>query len=101
MLGLVLAPSNAKETSMSVGGGPQNSSSRDFSLASINEAFRLIGQTGQRPERLDEPTLRRLDGPKKEGIETIGLAKPAASTPCWPGSQVGDRSIPFLLRRCR
>ena len=64
------------ETSRSAGSDPQPSTPRDLSIASINEAFRLIGQTDQRLQGLERPTREGLDKPNKERIETLEVVKP-------------------------
>jgi hypothetical protein len=49
---------------------------RDLSIASINEAFRLIGQGDQRLERLEKPKQEDVHDSKKERVETREVAKP-------------------------
>ena len=66
------------ETSRSSGSSPHHGTPRDLSIASINEAFRLIGQADQRPEGLQRPKQEELDRPKKERIEALDFAKPPA-----------------------
>ena len=74
-------PPNVNETSRSSGSSPQHGTSRDLSIASINEAFRLIGQADQRPQGIEKPRQEGPDKPKNERIETLDFAKPAAPKP--------------------
>ena len=67
---------NVDETSRSSGSSPQHGTPRDLSIASIKEAFGLIGQTDQRPEGIERPRQEGLDKPREQRIETLDVAKP-------------------------
>jgi hypothetical protein len=71
-------PSNVNDTSRPAGTSLQHGTPRDLSIASINEAFRLIGQTDQWQGRLEKPKQERFDKPKKERIQPLNAAEPPA-----------------------
>jgi hypothetical protein len=49
---------------------------RDLSIASINEAFRLIGQGDRRLEGLEKPKQEDAHDSEKARVETLEVAKP-------------------------
>jgi hypothetical protein len=71
-------PPNVNDTSRSAAASPQHGIQRDLSIASINEAFRLIGQGDQRLDGLEKPKQEELDNPEDERIEALDVAKTPA-----------------------